>query len=77
VGMDRFLPGFFSELEKIAVSKRVSEFTQTRKGRRPIRVSTLLSKECANRDYASDQSDNEPSEYEHGSGMLEGGGGPQ
>lgn len=47
MGMDRLLPAFMDELEKIAVSLRLSSFRQARKGRRPIRVSTLLKKETA------------------------------
>lgn len=72
MAMDRLLSGFFNELEKIAVSKQVAQFTQARKGRRPLRVSTLLAKESGYQ--TADQASNEPSEYEHGSGMLEDGG---
>jgi hypothetical protein len=39
------LVSFFDELEKIAVSTRVSSFTQTRVGRRPIRAHNLLKKD--------------------------------
>ena len=45
--MDRWLPSFMDELEKIAVSKDLSAFRQSRKGRRPLRVSTLMKKETA------------------------------
>jgi hypothetical protein len=45
--MDRSLSGFFDELEKIAVSVRMSSFMQTRSGRRPIRAHTLLKRENA------------------------------
>lgn len=47
VGMDHLLPGFYDEMAKIAVSVKGSPFRQTRKGRRPIRVDTLLKKETA------------------------------
>ena len=47
MGMDRLVPGFMDELEKIAVSMRLSSFRQARKGRRPIRVATMLKKETA------------------------------
>lgn len=47
MGMDHLLPGFYDELTKIAVSVKDSSFRQTRKGRRPIRVETLLKKETA------------------------------
>jgi|WetSurSiteA1Bulk_404760.scaffolds.fasta_scaffold37384_2 hypothetical protein len=45
--MDRLLPGFMDEMEKIAISLRLSSFKQTRKGRRPIRVHNLMKKETA------------------------------
>ena len=45
--MDRLLPAFVDELEKIAVSVRLSSFRKTRKGRRPLRISTLMKKETA------------------------------
>ena len=38
------LYGFFDELEKIGVSTRLSSFTQSRRGKRPLRVQTLLNK---------------------------------
>jgi len=41
--MDR-ISGFFDELEKIAISTRMSSFMQSRSGRRPIRAETLLAK---------------------------------
>ena len=47
MGMDHLLPAFYDELTKIAVGVRGSSFRQTRKGRRPIRASTLLKKETA------------------------------
>lgn len=47
MGMDRLLPGFFDEIEKIAVSQGLSSFKQSRKGRRPIRVHNMLKKETA------------------------------
>lgn len=45
--MDRIFTAFFDEMEKIAVSAHLSSFKQSRKGRRPIRVHTLLKKETA------------------------------
>jgi len=42
--MDRQLTAFFDELEKIAVSTRMSSFTQARSGRRPIRAHNLLNR---------------------------------
>jgi hypothetical protein len=47
MGMTDRLTAFFDEMEKIAVSTRLSSFMQTRAGRRPIRVHNVLSKERA------------------------------
>lgn len=47
MGMDRLVPAFMDELEKIAVSLRLSSFLQAQKGRRPIWASTLLKKETS------------------------------
>jgi len=41
--MDR-LTGLFDELEKIAVSVRMSSFMQSRAGRRPIRAQNLIAR---------------------------------
>ncbi len=49
MSMDRRLPAFYDELEKIAISVRDSSFMQTRTGRRPIRVHNLLKKETAHK----------------------------
>ena len=47
MGMDRLLPGFMDELEKIAISRDLSSFRKGRGGRRPIRVHNMMKKETA------------------------------
>ena len=47
--------GFVDELEKISASKGMASYMQTRRGTRPIRVDTLLSKE--NRDSVAQDTD--------------------
>jgi len=44
MGMRDQLTSFFDEMEKIAVSTRLSSFMQSRTGRRPIRAHNLLNK---------------------------------
>lgn len=68
--MDRFLPSFADEMQKIAVTAALSKFTQKRKGRRPVRVQTVLDKERQEPDRHT--VDNEPIEYEAGLGMADG-----
>ena len=77
MAMDHLLPAFVDEMEKIAVSVRDSSFRQTRKGRRPIRVDTLLKKETAFKTETSEnpeQTKDDAASYEAeaGSGMQEG-----
>lgn len=72
--MDQQLPGW---LEKRAVAKSVSHFTQTRTGRRPISVGTLLKKETAylptsqQGERNQDAEKSEDLEIEGGRGMEE------
>jgi hypothetical protein len=47
MAMDQRLLALFGELEKSGVARDVSHFMQTRTGRRPIRVGTLMKKETA------------------------------
>lgn len=47
MAMDQRLLALFDEIEKLGVAKDVSHFMQTRTGRRPIRVGTLMKKETA------------------------------
>jgi hypothetical protein len=73
--MDQRLIGLFSELEKIGVNKGLSHFTQSRGGRRPIRVDKLLEKEKAFLPKAQDDDaseDGKDHEMEGGLGMGEG-----
>jgi len=77
--MDRRIAAFEDELEKIAVSIRMSHFIQTRKGRRPIRVGTLLKKESTYEhpeDETRKDDDRQPEphevEVEGGRGLAEG-----
>ena len=60
------LNAFTDELQKIAVSTGNSDFMQTRKGRRPIRVQTLLARNS--QDESSDESASDI-EHEAGPGM--------
>ena len=74
MSMDQQLPGW---LEKRAVAKNMSHFTQTRTGRRSIRVGTLLKKETAYLPTAQqgernqDAEKSEDLEIEGGRGMEE------
>lgn len=84
MAMDQRLPAFLDEMEKIAVSVRDSSFRQTRRGRRPIRVETLLKKETAFKTRSEEpppdsKSENEQTgdtsasyEAEAGAGLQEG-----
>ena len=76
MSMDRLIPYFFDELEKIAVCVSHSSFTQARKGRRPIRAHNVLTKETAFRaakdtedSNATDAEDSKTHEIEEGMGM--------
>jgi hypothetical protein len=78
MGMDRRVTAFYDELEKIALSLGLSHFTQQRRGRRPMRVSTMLKKESPYvhpEDERQDQDKPEPRsfEIEGGKGYAEGG----
>lgn len=68
MGMDQNLQSFFSELEKIALSKKDAPFMQSRTGRRPIRAHKLLEKRMS---FGRDEVGDGPADYEHeqGAGM--------
>ena len=73
--VDRLLPGFADEMEKIAVSSGLSHFQQQRRGRRPIRASKVLSKESRPNDQRNEdgKSELDTSEAEGGQGLADGG----
>lgn len=75
MGMDQLLPSFLDEFSKIAASTRAAGYMQARKGRRPIRASTLLKKETSFEDKKEEKEDGvsepEEKEVEGGLGMLE------
>lgn len=78
MSMDHLVPSLLDELEKIGVSYGHSPFPQLRKGKRPLRVDTLLSKDAPKPDYKDLISEDrikpaeEGIEYEHGIGMEDG-----
>ena len=53
--MDQWLPSFVDELEKIAVSRRLSHFPQERQGRRPIRVAKMIEKESSSEPFTDQE----------------------
>lgn len=62
----------FDELEKIGVSVGLSDFRQTRKGTRPLRVATLLRKDKSNATREPDPEDtNDYTQREPESGHIE------
>lgn len=74
--LDRYIPSFFDEMQKIAVTTSLSAFPQMRSGRRPIRVHNMLKREqkvsLADRPDESEERYKTPEkavEYEGGSGM--------
>lgn len=76
MSMDRLIPYFFDELEKIAVCVSHSSFMQSRKGRRPIRAHNVLTKETAFKaareaedENTADADDSKSHEIEYGMGM--------
>jgi len=71
--MDQYA-SFFSEMRKIALSSQLSDFQQTRRGRRPLRVSTLLTRQpgTEERDESGSSSASDH-EREQGSGFEENG----
>lgn len=77
--MDRLLNSFFDEMEKIGVSVRMSDFMQTRAGRRPIRAEKLLSRPTLSRTPQEDKTlaqdgereSHKDYEVEGGPGMVE------
>lgn len=73
--MDQRWPAFLDELEKIAVSVQQSPFPQTRRGRRPMRVTTMLGRTSTLDDGPMEKkvgpSEPEPPEYEGGMGMQD------
>lgn len=78
MGMDRRVAAFYDELEKIALSVGMSHFPQQRRGRRSMRVSTMLKKESPyvhTEDERPDQDKPEPRsfEIEGGKGYAESG----
>jgi hypothetical protein len=72
MGMDRYIPALFDELEKIAISKKLSPFMQIRSETRPIRVATMLAKEKQD-SGDRDVEDSKSLEVEGGQGIQDGG----
>ena len=75
--LEKLLPSFSDELEKIAVTTALSSFPQFRKGRRPIRVHNLLKNENQrDRQDSKVEELEKPSdkniEYEGGAGLQDG-----
>jgi hypothetical protein len=74
--LDHYIPSFFDEMQKIAVTTSLSTFPQIRSGRRPIRVHNMLKKDqqvsLADRPDDAEERYKTPDktvEYEGGSGM--------
>jgi hypothetical protein len=76
--LDLIVPAFLDEMVKIGQSLGMSQFQQTRSGRRPIRVHNLLRKEKPLEHDKPDDAEERYKppergvEYEGGSGMTEG-----
>lgn len=70
--MESWLVSFADEMDKIAVSTQHSPFLQLRRGRRPLRVSTLLRKDEADPISVDRERRTEPNtEIEAGAGMQD------
>ena len=70
--MDHRIAAFSDELCKIAVTSGYSHFRQSRRGRRPVRVQTVLDRERRERDKTTEEGVSEEArETESGSGFSE------
>lgn len=75
--LEKLLPSFSDELEKIAITTALSSFPQFRKGRRPIRVDKMLKNENQRdrMDAKVEELERPPDkniEYEGGAGLQDG-----